>query len=121
MSTQHTPDDATIILLLEQRWVSKEELRATLGMSERAVRDYLAGLNERLAPYGKCVLSTAARKGYKIPNAHNDEDLRLAAAAVEELKSKAISIFSRRKVLEDFLKNAQTAKEEQGHKQLVLF
>lgn len=121
MSTQSIADDATIILLLEKGWVSKEELRAQLGLSERAVRDYLAGLNERLAPYGKCILSTASRKGYKIPNAHNDDDLRIVAAAVAELKSKAISIFERRKVLEDFLKNAQTAKDEDRQVQLTLF
>ena len=122
MSTQSiTTDDASIILMLENGWVSKEQLRSTLGLSERAVRDYLAGLNERLAPYGKCILSTAARKGYKIPNSHNEDDLRIVAAAIDELKSKAVSIFARRKVLEDFLKNAQTAKEEQGHVQLELF
>lgn len=122
MSTQSiTTDDASIILMLENGWVSKEQLRATLGLSERAVRDYLAGLNERLAPYGKCILSTAARKGYKIPNAHDPEDIRVATAAVAELKSKAISIFERRKVLEDFIKNAQTAKEEEGQVQLQLF
>ena len=122
MSTQSvTIDDATIILMLEKGFVSKEELRATLGMSERAVRDYLAGLNERLAPYGKCILSTAARRGYKIPNAHNEEDLTLVAAAVAELKSKAISIFERRKVLEDFLKNAETLRETKDETQLSLF
>lgn len=114
-------DDASIILMLERGFVSKEELKATLGLSERAVRDYLAGLNERLAPYGKCVLSTAARKGYKIPNAHDPEDIRLVTAAVAELKSKAISIFERRKVLEDFIKNAETAKNEEGQVQLQLF
>lgn len=107
--------------MLEHGWVSKEELRATLGLSERAVRDYLAGLNERLAPYGKCILSTASRKGYKIPNSHNEDALRIVASAIDELKSKAISIFARRKVLEDFLKNSQTAKEEEGHVQLELF
>lgn len=117
----NSPDDATIILMLEQGWVTKEQLRSILGVSERAVRDYLAGLNERLAPYGKCVLSTAAHKGYKIPNPHSPEDLQLVSAATEELKSKAISIFERRKVLEDFLKSAASAKAEENETQLSLF
>jgi biotin operon repressor len=121
MTTTCHNDDASIILMLEHGWVSKEQLRSTLGLSERAVRDYLAGLNERLAPYGKCILSTAARKGYKIPNSHDEEDLRIVAAAIDELKSKAVSIFARRKVLEDFLKSAQTEKSEEGKVQLSLF
>ena len=121
MNNSYSTDDATIILMLERGWVSKETLQATLQMSERAVRDYIAGLNERLAPYGKCILSTAAHKGYKIPNPHDEDDLRIVAGAVEELKSKAISIFTRRKVMEDFLKNAESLKHAETEVQLSLF
>ena len=103
MEQNTTDTDALIIRMLERGWVSKEQLMITLSLSERAVRDYIAGLNERLAPYGKCVLSTAAHKGYKIPDPRKAEDRQLMEGAVAELKSKAISIFERRKVIEDSL------------------
>lgn len=114
-------DDASIILMLEHGWVTKEELSEALGMNERAVRGYIAALNEKLAPFNKCVLSTAACKGYKIPNKHDPEDRALVEHAVAELKSKAVSIFARRKVLDDWLRDYEASQATQQETQLSLF
>jgi len=92
-----------------------------LGMSERACRDYMADLNERLSVYGKCILSTAARKGYHIPNPFDETDMLLAMQADKELESKAISIFQRRKAIKNFIQFANSAKEARKEVQLSLF
>ena len=74
-----------------------------LGCSERGARAYTEELTQKLIPLGTCVLSTAAKKGYHIPDIGNPEDIELARIAVDELKSKAISIFERRKAIDNFL------------------
>lgn len=92
-----------IIHELRSRWVPKEELSEMLGCSERGARAYTEELTQKLIPFGTCVLSTAAKKGYHIPDLNNPEDVELARIAVDELKSKAISIFERRKAIDNFL------------------
>ena len=92
-----------IIHELRSRWVDKSELSEMLGCSERGARAYTEELTQKLIPFGTCVLSTAARKGYHIPDLNNPEDVELARVAVGELKSKAISIFERRKAIDNFL------------------
>lgn len=113
--------EADIILALEQRWVTRDELKVMLGCSDRAARAYIEELNEKLANYGKCIVSTSARAGYHVPNPLCEDDLRIVADAVAELKSRAISIFERRKCLEDFLKNSVSLKETEKEVQLSLF
>lgn len=114
--------ETEILLALESSWVSKEELMLLLGgVSERVARSYIEALNDKLSKYGKCIVSTAARKGYHIPDRNNLEDLKIVANAIEELKSKAVSIFTRRKTLEDFLNNAKSSADGELLKQLSLF
>lgn len=92
-----------IIHELRRRWITKEELCVMLECSERGARAYTEELTQKLIPFGTCVLSTAARKGYHIPDINNPEDVELARTAVNELKSKAVSIFERRKAIDNFL------------------
>lgn len=92
-----------IITELRARWVDRLELAEMLGCSERAARAYTEELTQKLSAFGTCVLSTAARKGYHIPDPNNPEDVELARTAIDELKSKAISIFERRKAIDNFL------------------
>lgn len=113
--------DSEIILRLENGWLTREELSSMLGLSDRATRAYIEELNKTLRPYGKCVLSSASRKGYHIPNPCNEEDIAIANAVVNELKSKAISIFERRQSVEDFLKSAESARSTESTIQLTLF
>ena len=113
--------DGDIILALEERWVSRDELQRMLGSGDRGVRAYIADLNTRLKDYGKCILSTSSRKGYHIPNPMDEDDLELVRGAVEELKSKAISIFEHRQSLENFLRTAQEKAEQPRITQLTLF
>lgn len=96
--------DAQIIAELRKRWVGRGELSEMLGVSDERARQYIAGLNLRLAQFGTCIISTAARRGYHIPDENNPEDISLAQGAADELESKAISIFERRKVINSFLK-----------------
>jgi len=111
-----------IMLRLEHGWVTKEELQRMLGgVSERAARDYIAELNIELLPFNKCVLSTSARKGFHIANPFSEEDKEIAIHASKELESKAISIFQRRKALENFIKFTESAKESAKTIQLTLF
>lgn len=113
--------DSDIILALEERWLTRQELGRMLGLSDRAVRSYMEELNNRLASHGKCVLSSASRTGYHIGNPHNPEDIAIANLVVKELESKAISIFQRRKAVTDFLKYAESAEETERTIQLTLF
>lgn len=113
--------DSEVILALESRWISREELAEMLGLTDRATRSYLENLNTTLRPYGKCILSTASRKGYHIPSPFNDEDVAIANHVVNELKNKAVSLFARRQAIEDFLKYAESAKAVQDVVQLSLF
>lgn len=114
-------DDSDLILLLESRWVTREELCVILGMADRAVRSYIEDLNVRLAKYGKCILSTSGRTGYKIGNWSSEEDIALAMRIDKELESKAISIFERRKSIRQFISYAASAKEAKKEEQLSLF
>lgn len=113
--------DSEIILLLESKWVTREELRTLLGIPDRAVRSYIEDLNIKLQSYGRCILSTSARPGYHIPSAYNEADIAIANAVVAELESKAISIFQRRKSVTEFLKSAESAKAAKHEEQLTLF
>lgn len=114
-------NDSDIILALESRWVSREELCSMLGTNDRAVRAYIEELNIRLKSHGKCVLSTSSKKGYHIGNPCSDEDVALANAILVELKNKAISIFERRQSVENFIKFAESAKDASKETQLTLF
>lgn len=99
-------DKKELIRLLEERWITKEELQSLLGMNERGVRLVLADLNIELGKEGRCVLSSAGRRGYHIPSVDCDEDIEWAVAVEKELESKAISIFERRKAIRCFLNRA---------------
>ena len=114
-------NETDIILALESRWVSREELCTMLGTNDRAVRAFIEDLNIRLKSHGKCVLSTSSKKGYHIGNPCSDEDVALANAILEELKSKAISIFERRQSIENFIKFSESAKASESDIQLSLF
>lgn len=114
-------NDIDIILALESRWVTRQELSEMLGMGDRAARAYIEDLNIRLKAYGKCVLSSATRKGYHIPNPLDEEDVALANAVLNELKNKAISIFERRQSVENFIKFAESAKVVGKEEQITLF
>lgn len=113
--------ETDIILALESRWVSRDEIAAMLGTSDRAARSYIEDLNIRLKSHGKCVLSSSTRRGYHIPNPLSEEDVAIANSAVNELKNKAVSLFTRRQAIEDFLKFAETARDTDGETQLSLF
>lgn len=113
--------DSDIILTLESRWVSREELCSMLGTNDRAVRAYIEELNIRLKSHGKCILSSSSRKGYHIGNPCSDEDVALANAILVELKNKAISIFERRQSVENFIKFSESAKDASRETQLTLF
>lgn len=110
-----------VILALEAKWITREELAQMLGMSDRATRAYMEDLNIKLRPYGKCILSSATRKGYHIPSPFNEEDIATANLVVNELKNKAVSLFTRRQSIEDFLKYAQSAQASEKDVQLSLF
>jgi transcriptional antiterminator len=110
-----------VVLLLESKWVTREELHDLLGIPDRAVRSYIEDLNIKLQSYGKCILSTSSRAGYHIPSPHNEDDIAVANAVIAELESKAISIFQRRKAVTEFLKYAESAKASQRETQLTLF
>ena len=92
-----------------------------LGMADRATRAYVEDLNTKLRSYGKCILSSSSRKGYHIPSPYNEEDVSLANAVLVELKNKAISLFTRRQAVEDFIKSAESARAAQCETQLTLF
>ena len=113
--------DSEIILALESRWVSREELSEMLGASDRVARGYIEELNLRLKSHDKCVLSSSTRKGYHIGNPCSDEDIALANAVLVELKNKAISLFERRQSIENFIKMAESAKAAKNEVQLTLF
>ena len=113
--------ESEIILALENRWVSREELAEMLGTNDRAARAFIEDLNVTLRSFGKCILSSASRKGYHIPNPLDPEDVALANAVLNELKNKAISLFVRRQSIEDFLKYAESAKASDTEVQLSLF
>jgi hypothetical protein len=118
-------NEEQIINELKARWVTKEELADMLELPatkdrERKARAYTEELTQRLASFNLCVLSTAAKKGYHIPNPSNEEDMDLANRAIEELKSKAISVFERRKPIENFVKNAMQFRDSKPV-QLELF
>jgi len=114
-------NDTDIILALESRWISREELCAMLGTNDRAVRSYIEDLNVRLRSHGRCILSSSSRRGYHIPNPLSEEDVAFANHVLDELKSKAISIFARRQAVEDFIKFSQSAKDATKETQLTLF
>jgi len=114
-------NDTDIILALESRWISREELCAMLGTNDRAVRSYIEDLNIRLKSYGKCVLSSSSRRGYHIGSPYSEEDVALANAILNELKNKAISIFERRQSVENFIKFSESAKASESETQLSLF
>ena len=114
-------NDAEVILALEGGWLSREELSQMLGLPDRAVRSYIEDLNTRLRSHGRCILSSSSRKGYHIPNPLSDEDVAIANHVLDELKSKAISIFTRRQAVEDFIKFSQSAKDASRETQLTLF
>lgn len=114
-------NDSDIILALESRWVSREEIAAMLGTNDRAARGYIEDLNIRLKSHGKCVLSTSSKKGYHIGNPCSEEDVALANAVLVELKNKAISLFERRQSVENFIKYAESAKATEHEVQLTLF
>lgn len=113
--------ETEIIRELTSRWVTREELCAMLGVPDGVARAYIRDLNERLAECHSCILSTAARKGYHIPNPRCEEDVRLVIHADTELKNKAISIFERRRVLADFVKYAETLETQPELIQGTLF
>lgn len=113
--------DQEILKELEQRWVTREELAVMLGTNDRNVRLWIEAMNTKLGEGHRCILSTAARKGYHIPSFYSDEDKRLVRMAINELKSKAISIFERRKPLEDFDKFVCSLETAQDNIQLTLF
>lgn len=113
--------NAELILILQQRWVSKEELQDLLETTERGARQVIADLNEELKAYNSCVLSTSRKSGYHIPSALSETDVQTANVILEELKNKAISIFERRSSIENFIKYAASAKEGENHIQGELF
>lgn len=113
--------DADVILKLEGGWISREELSQMLGLPDRAVRSYIEDLNTRLRSHGRCVLSSSSRRGYHIPNPLSEEDVAIANLVLQELKAKAVSIFTRRQAVEDFIKFSQSAKDAQRETQLTLF
>lgn len=118
--------DAEIIRELKSRWVSKWELCDMLNLprtsnGERKARLYTEQLTQVLLTQNSCVLSTAARKGYHIPDPLDEGDVALARGAVEELKSKAIAVFERRKPIENFLKFSTSMQDAIGNVQLTLF
>lgn len=88
------------------------------GVSDNMARKWVAELNVKLNEMGMCILSTANRIGYHIPDPNNAEDVELVRVAEHELKSKAESIFIRRKSLTDFLKQVDGVHQYQ---QLSLF
>lgn len=98
-------NDSSILLALEHGWLTRPELCKMLGgVSDRKARAYIEDLNTQLMEYGKCIVSTLGKAGYHIPDKRNPEDMELVRCAIAELKSKAVSIFERRQVLEAFLR-----------------
>ena len=94
---------AELIQLLESGWITKEELQAELGTNERNARLILQELNSELEAEGRCVLSSASRRGYHIPSVNDADDLETARIAEKELESKAISIFERRRAIRKYI------------------
>lgn len=89
--------------------------------NERRARAYTESLTKQLIGKNSCVLSTASKEGYHISNPRSEEDMMLARKAVNELKSKAISIFERRKPIENFISYAVSLEDAQDNVQLSLF
>lgn len=114
-------NDTDIILALESRWVTREELCDMLGANDRAVRAYIEDLNIRLKSHGRCVLSSSSRRGYHIPNPLSEEDVAIANMVLNELKSKAISIFERRQSVENFIRYSESTKASEKEVQMTLF
>lgn len=113
--------ESEIILALEQRWITREELASMLGVEDRKVRSFIEQLNAKLISYNKCILSTSRRPGYHIPNPLSEEDIALVNGVMKELKAKAVSIFERRQALDNFIKYAASAKEANRFEQPTLF
>lgn len=92
---------------MEQRFVTRQEICTMLGgASDRKARAYIEDLNTKLIQYGKCIVSTSLKAGYHIPDPDKPEDMTVVDAAIAELKAKAVSLFERRQVLEEFKKKA---------------
>lgn len=97
-------NDSEIILALEDGWVTRPQLCKMLGgASDRKARAYIEELNANLQKYGKCIVSTSGKAGYHIPDPNSEADMDIVRQAIAELKSKAVSIFERRQVLESFV------------------
>lgn len=99
--------DEEIIRELRTRWVSREEIGQMLGVPDRAARSYIEELNKKLEVFDLCIISTSSKKGYFIPDPAKPEDIELAERVLDELQSKAISIFDRRKAINNFLNHCQ--------------
>ena len=114
-------DKKELIQLLEQGWITKEALMVALGTIERNTRLILQELNAELEAEGRCVLSSASRRGYHIPSVNDRDDLETAKIAERELESKAISIFERRRAIRKYIGIAEAMTMKGAPVQGVLF
>ena len=92
---------------LEKRYVSRAELCNALGTNDRQARLYIESLRREGIP----VISSSGKSGYKV--ASGLADVADARAALEELRSKAISIFAAAKPLRKFIEDMQGTEFEQ--------
>ena len=111
-------DRKELIQLLEQGWITKEALMVALGTNERNTRLILQELNAELEAEGRCVLSSASRRGYHV---NDRDDLETAKIAERELESKAISIFERRRAIRKYIGIAEAMTMKGVPVQGVLF
>lgn len=86
-----------IIKLLQERFVTREELCSLLHTNDRQVRNEIMYLR-RTYP----IISTSGRKGYKI--ATSNEDLQLAKQSMKELRNKALTTLKGYKQIKNFIK-----------------
>lgn len=94
------------IALMEERFVTREELCALLGTNDRQARKAIE-LFRRSHP----VISTSGRKGYKIAN--SEEDVKLAKQALKELRNKALTTLKDYKQLKAFIESFEAINDPQ--------
>lgn len=91
-------DKEMIVAMLQQRFVTKQELQDILNLDEREVRRAIQAIKLDYP-----VISSCNRKRWKIATA--EADIPLVTDSLKDNRKKAVSIFAGQRHLREFLKS----------------